>query len=611
MRKIKKGLKFNIILAAIVVTFLLASKAYSFPGENLRVPMDELELDRRVEEVMEKVRKKEAEKVEKWTKTQLAYHLHIIETDPDSANVLLAMTAIADIDLKNKGDAIGVPDNVRDIIIERINSEKEDAMRGSMIHELNRWGFHVPAFRAITYEILKDWAGQPDMAEEVLSLVIREDILDEEELIEFLELLYPILSQDANEGLIQEVTLVLSFLLKDRYGYREIASRYLTSDQDYIKRLKFLARHKKLPISKNSNEVLYRIGLNPEWDSELEVKDFVIKTLIQKQKKPEAVLTEEEMFLLAKQISDSPSPRELVSDFFKGRARLVFVSDNASLDVTRTFVRTLREALYLHSSIGLTHVALTLSPSQMINFQRFLDGEDSRGFTEILNEGLDWYYFEDQWSEIEEAKEEFREAAVQLRDAGVEFILFNAEPDLEGELVIDSQVQNLKRVFDEKPSARVLVYGYHFGWDLHNRGDIRLSSVVSLLADSLGGNDRVAVVLQDERSRWETNSMMGLHNLWKFLEEYPVESDFGLHLGETVIDDIRFDSDLASTYGEVFDGFILRIGDDEGGGGGGRLLNPTPTPLGTKKIPVPVFTPVIFPKVPNLRMTPAGGLFSL
>jgi len=618
------------IIAIIVVVCFLSTLVYCPPAYShvytLRVPIDDdydrlneatEDLRRKLDIAFEKLDKKEAEiKAKMWSKDQLAYHLSIIKKDPDSAKVLEAMEAIADIVKDIDSEIIGtieVPDNVRDIIIKRINLEKEDAMRGSMIYELNRWGFHVPAFRELTYKILEDWVKQPDTVEQVLTPIVHEDILDEDELVRFLKLIYPILSQDVNEGLIQEAALVLTFLLEDKYGYEDIVSEYLTSDQAYVKRLKFLTGYKKLPILYLSHEILYKIGLNPKWDPETTPRAFLRAALVLKQMNLEAVLTEEEMFLLAEQIKNSPLPKELLSDFFKGGARIVFVSDNMNEDVIQTFIRTLREALSLRSSIGLTHVALTLSPSQMINFQEFLDGKDSYKFTEILDEGLRWNYVElGKRDKVEEIKKEFREVAVQLRDAGVEFILFNAEPDLKGELVIDPQVQNLKEVFDKQPNARVLAYGNYFGWDLHNRGNIKLSSVVSLLADSLGGNNRVAVVLQDEGSGWEYNSMQGLHNLEEFLERHPVvESDFGLHLGETVIDPLRFDSDWPDTYGEAFDGIIFRTEGDEGGRGG-RLLKPTLTPLGTKKIPVPVFTPVIdIPEGPSLQMTPAGGIFSL
>ena len=621
------------IIAIIVAVCLLSILVYCPPAYShaysLRVPMDDgyerlneinskqtsEDLKRKLDIALENWDKKEAEiKAKMWTKDQLIYHLSIIETDPDSEKVLEAIEAIADVaeDVTSEIiDKIEVPNNVQNIIKHRINSEKEDAMQGRMINELNAWGFYVPAFRELMYKVLEDWAKQPDAVEQVLRPILHEDVLDKEELVRFLRLIYPILSQDANEGLIEQSTIVLNSLLDVEYGYEEIVSEYLVLHQGYLKRVAFLTGHKKLSISRNSHEILYEIGVHPKWDIELHPKVFQLADFIERQENPEAALTEREMFLLARQISTSPSPRELVSDFFEEGARLVFVTDNVSADAMQTSIRMLNEVLYLRSNIGLTHVAFTLPSSEMINFQRFLDGEDLYHVIEILNEGLGWFYSEDSWSEAEKVAEEFREVARRLRDAGVEFILFDANTDFKGELVIDAQVQNLEKVFKERPSARVLAYGNYYGKQLHNKGSAKLSSIVSRLVNILGGSDRVAVVLQDEDFKWRENSMDGLHNLEEFLEKYPVDSDFGLRLEKTVIYGIKFDYECPDTYGEVFDGVIFRTRGDEGGGGR-RLLKPIPTPLGTKKRPVPVFTPIIdMSEDPRLQMTPAGGLFSL
>jgi len=546
-----------------------------------------------------------------WTKGQLSYHCRTFESVEDVHEAVRALEAIGVIveELREEtGVFVAPPLSVRQSFVNRFKSASPDS-RVLMAASLRHFGLFIPEIRGLCFESLENWRQNPTLAFRFIDEVNDDDIITatcnkEMEIARMTNAFFSIMSQDAPQWLIQQAVYVMNQLLescisKDSYTYKykfNNASAFLNKFKPLLLHpqrvsiLRSLANHRNDQIASFSSNILAFLDLGGTPKPTLgivlygaarsiaeDTKDVLSGTYEFKVKSAKN-LTPAQMTQLAEQVQSAPLPYQFLEELFEEGKRAVFIAP--CLTIGYIFRDMFEEVMLLKDDVGLTHVAIPLPASQEDNFRKLASGEMSPNYKEWPKDFRRAFFqmFEDHplniLEDIDETVRVFLRCIIELKGEGIDFILFDAEPSLAGELAFERRVQNIFNILAAKPQSRILVYCDFYRFtnariDIHYPSGSRDYSHAKALNDRLIersiGRNLVASVIEETNHTWHRKTFFErTNNLGVFIDRYPPSRSFGLRFGETPMDNLPF-GDTVETYGAAWDGVILRHQkEDEG-----------------------------------------------
>jgi len=540
-----------------------------------------------------------------WTQGQAVFHLSIIEHASNPSDVATAMGAITELAIewkKRTGQSLRPPEPIENLYLRRYRAEQDRERQGTMLRQWMRWSYDLTIVQELIDEALNGWRENPILADQALVgliIVVRRQIIREEDLRRFSGLFLPILLGGSDRLVVHVLRLVDDLLLEPRQA--GVTTKVLHGDKRWNDRLEELKLSPNPTLAAKAEQVLASLNVGHKVDVRQVLSPDALDAWIEHLRAdipPETSLGDQEMHQLAGTIRRAPRPRDMLQQFLSRGARIIFVNRTVPI-APRAMTEIFDDIEFLTKKNKIPQLALALPANREDDFLRFLRGEDDPKFQPVLAQATGLIMLEDKPEELEHALGLVRSALRRLIKLGIKPVLFGADPDLLEEA---ARRVEIGRLFEASVSGgRMIVFAPMLPRvftrnHLVSESGVEQPSHALLLAQRLS-NERgikgvVVSILEESAESWRSQARdWGLHNLNKFLEEYPVRWEFGLQPSETVLSKLRFFNAYKDQY-NAWDGIIFRATRDPGEGSGNKEDLPTEPETVEPHFPTPVISGV-------------------